>query len=216
MNVTEKSEVFRFFKKKAGQPSKAEAPLADPPVAEATPAEGDHAKDQYIADQPIASKSEDRFNRAPFATRIAETLATRSDPSSIVIGLYGPWGDGKTSVLEMMQEELKTHDEIIVVRFNPWHFQTEDLLLRGFFATLADAMGRSLPSMKEKAGSLLQKYGSVLSLASLSIGGVVQVSPGEAAKGLGDAMSNVGLDELRSRIEGMLDEAKKRLVMKSP
>ena len=96
-----------------------------------------------------------------------------------------------------MQEELKTHGEIIVVRFNPWHFQTEDLLLRGFFATLADAMGRSLPNMKEKAGSLLQKYGSVLSLASLSLGGVVQVSPGEAAKGLGDAMSNVGLDELR-------------------
>lgn len=205
--------MFRFFKKKARQPTKAEAPLADPPVAEATPAEREHAKDQYIADQPIASKSEDRFNRAPFATRIAQTLASRSDPSSIVVGLYGPWGDGKTSVLEIMQEELMTHDEIIVVRFNPWHFQTEDLLLRGFFATLADAMGRSLPSMKEKAGSLLQKYGSVLSLASLSIGGVVQVSPGEAAKGLGDAMSNVGLDELRSRIEGMLDEAQKRLVI---
>ncbi|GEM_PF-288572 len=213
MKKVEESEVFRFFKKKAEQPSKAEAPLADRPVADAPPTGGDDAKDQYIADQPIASKSEDRFNRAPFATRIAETLATRSDPSSIVIGLYGPWGDGKTSVLEMMQEELKTHDEIIVVRFNPWHFQTEDLLLRGFFATLADAMGRSLPKIKEKAGSLLQKYGSVLSLASLSIGGVVQVSPGEAAKGLGDAMSNVGLDELRSRIEGMLDEAKKRLVI---
>jgi len=205
--------VFGFFKKKAEQPSKPETPLAGPLVTDPSSVGKDDAKDQYIADQPIASKSEDKFNRAPFAMRIAETLATRSDPSSIVIGLYGPWGDGKTSVLEMMQEELKTHDEIIVVRFNPWHFQTEDLLLRGFFATLADAMGRSLPNMKEKAGSLLQKYGSVLSLASLSFGGGVQVSPGEAAKGLGDAMSNVGLDELRSRIEGMLDEAKKRLVI---
>lgn len=205
--------MFGFFKKKAEQPSKPETPLAGPLVTDPSSVGKDDAKDQYIADQPIASKSEDKFNRAPFAMRIAETLATRSDPSSIVIGLYGPWGDGKTSVLEMMQEELKTHDEIIVVRFNPWHFQTEDLLLRGFFATLADAMGRSLPNMKEKAGSLLQKYGSVLSLASLSFGGGVQVSPGEAAKGLGDAMSNVGLDELRSRIEGMLDEAKKRLVI---
>lgn len=136
--------MFGFFKKKAMQPSKAEVPLVDQPATDVPPAGRDDAKDQYIADQPIASKSEDRFNRAPFATRIAETLATRSDPSSIVIGLYGPWGDGKTSVLEMMQEDLKIRDEIIVVRFNPWHFQTEDLLLRGFFATLADAMGRSL------------------------------------------------------------------------
>lgn len=205
--------MFGFFKKKTRQPSKQEAPLHIPPIADTSSVGKEVAKDQYIADEPIARKSEDKFNRAPFATRIAETLATRSDPSSVVIGLYGPWGDGKTSVLEMMQEELKTHEEIIVVRFNPWHFQTEDLLLRGFFATLADAMGRSLPNMKEKVGDLLQKYGSVLSLASLSFGAVVQVSPGEAAKGLGDAMSNVGLDELRSRIEVMLDEAKKRLVI---
>jgi len=205
--------MFGFFKKKAEQALKAEAHLATPPVAGTLPVEKVDSKDQYIADQPIASKSEDQFNRAPFATRIAETLAIRTDPSSIVIGLYGPWGDGKTSVLEMMQEELKTHDEIIVVRFNPWHFQTEDLLLRGFFSTLADAMGRSLPSIREKAGSLLQKYGSVLSLASLSIAGVVQVSPGDAAKGLGDAMSNVGLDDLRFRIECMLADAKKRLVI---
>ena len=212
-DLAEDSQVFGFFKKKADQPLKAEAPRAGVPVAE-TPSVGtDDAKDQYIADQPIAGKSEDRFNRAPFATRIAETLASRSNPSSIVLGLYGPWGDGKTSILEMMQEELNTHDHIIVVRFNPWYFQTEDLLLRGFFATLADAMGRSLPNIKEKAGSLLQKYGGVLSLASLSIDGVVQVSPGEAAKGLGDAMSNVSLDELRSRVEGMLDDAKKRLVI---
>lgn len=170
-------------------------------------------QDQYIADQPITGKAEDRFNRASFATRIAETIATRVDPSSIVLGLFGPWGDGKTSVLEMMQEALKPYPNAIVVRFNPWHFQSEDLLLRGFFATLADAMGQSLPNMREKAGELLKKYGSVLSLASLTVGGVLQVTPGETAKGVGEAMSNVGLDELRKRIERMLDDANKRLVI---
>lgn len=205
--------MFGFLKKKAEQPSMLEVLPTSPSVFDAPSAGKDVANDQYIADHPIASKREDKFNRAPFATRIAETLSTRSDPSSIVIGLYGPWGDGKTSVLEMMQEELNTHDAIIVVRFNPWHFQSEELLLRGFFATLADAVGKSLPNMKEKAGNLLLKYGSVLSLASLSLGGLVQLSPGAAAKGLGEAMSNVGLDELRSRIEGMLDGAKTRLVI---
>lgn len=170
-------------------------------------------QNQYIADQPITGKAEDRFNRAPFSTRIAETIATRVDPSSIVISLFGPWGDGKTSVLEMMQETLKSYPNTIVVRFNPWHFQSEDLLLRGFFATVADSLGQSLPSMKEKAGELLKNYGSLLSLASLTVGGVVEVTPGETAKGIGEAMSNVGLDELRKRIERMLDEANKRLVI---
>lgn len=178
----------------------------DVPVEEETP-------DQYFSDQPILSHTQDRFNRSAFASRIADTIATRIDPSSIVLGLFGPWGDGKTSVLEMMRETLDQYPQVIVVRFNPWHFQTEDLLLRGFFATLAEAMGKSLPRLKEKAGDLLKKYGSLLSLGSLTLGGVVQLKPGDAAKGLGEAMSNVGLNELRERIEGMLDESKRRLVV---
>jgi len=205
-------DMFGFFKKKAEK--KTTSPKADDEnkVAAATQPETT-IQDQYIADQPITGRAEDRFNRAPFATRIAETIARRVDPSSIVLGLFGPWGDGKTSMLEMMQEALKPYPNAIVVRFNPWHFQSEDRLLRGFFSTLADAMGRSLPNMKEKAGELLKNYGSVLSLASLTVGGLVQVTPGETAKGVGEAMSNVGLDELRTRIERMLDEANKRLVI---
>src|SRR5919106_1453264 len=102
----------------------------------------------YSADQPIRSKEEDRFNRWPFAQRIAETLAARSDPSSLVIGIYAPWGDGKTSTLLMMEDALRPHAHVAVVRFNPWHFDSENQLLRGFFATLAEALGRSLPTRK--------------------------------------------------------------------
>jgi hypothetical protein len=204
--------MFGFFRKKAARA--ATEPDRDSQNTNNPDAPQDHAvRDQYIADQPISGKAEDRFNRSFFATRIAETIATRIDPSSIVLGLFGPWGDGKTSVLEMMQETLGSYQNAIVVRFNPWHFQSEDLLLRGFFATLADAMGQSLPNMKEKAGDLLKKYGNVLSLASLTVGGVVQLRPGDAVKGVGEAMSNVGLDELRKRIEHMLDDANKRLVI---
>lgn len=204
--------MFNFFKKKAAEKESVSEDLKEKEGANVAQPE-DTIDNQYIADHPITGKAEDRFNRSPFASRIAETIATRIDPSSIVIGLFGPWGDGKTSVLEMMQETLVLHTNVIVVRFNPWHFQNEDLLLRGFFATLAEAMGKSLPSMKEKAGELLKKYGNVLSLASLTVGGIVEISPGETVKGFGESMSNVGLDELRKRIELMLDEAKKRLVI---
>ena len=167
----------------------------------------------YSADQPIRSKEEDRFNRWPFAHRIAETLAARSDPSSLVIGIYAPWGDGKTSTLLMMEDALWAHAHVAAVRFNPWHFDSENQLLRGFFATLAEALGRSLPTRKEELGRLLHRYGGLLSLASISIGGVVQISAGEAAKGLGEALSIVELDDLRKRVEALLGEAGKRVVV---
>jgi hypothetical protein len=167
----------------------------------------------YSADQPIRSREEDRFNRWPFAHRIAETLAARSDPSSLVIGIYAPWGDGKTSTLLMMEDALRPHAHVAAVRFNPWHFDSENQLLRGFFATLAEALGRSLPTRKEELGRLLHRYGGLLSLASISIGGVVQIRTGEAAKGLGEALSTVELDDLRKRVEAVLGEAGKRVVV---
>jgi predicted KAP-like P-loop ATPase len=77
---------------------------------------------QYSSDQPISTKAEDRFNRWPFAERVAKTLADRRDPSSLVIGIYGVWGDGKTSTLRLMQQTLTEHPNVVPVNFNPWHF----------------------------------------------------------------------------------------------
>jgi predicted KAP-like P-loop ATPase len=177
---------------------------------EQVPQDAPHA---YSSDQPIRSQRDDRFNRFAFAKRIADTLAGRRDPTSIVIGLYGPWGDGKTSTLYLMEEALTRHDHVVAVRFNPWHFQSEQQLLKGFFATLAEALGKSLPTMKERIGRVFKDYGSLLSLASISIGGVVQVGAGDAARGLGEALSTVELDELRTRIEKLLSESGKRVVV---
>ncbi len=180
-----------------------------------SPSEGQSEQPQanYSSDQPISSKAEDRFNRWPFAERTAKTLAACRDPSSLVIGIYGVWGDGKTSTLRLMQEALKEHANIVCVGFNPWHFASEDQLLRGFFATLAEALGKSLPTKKEEIGKVLGRYGSILSLASVTVGGVVQVDPGAMAKGLGEALSTVTLDDLRQRLEAFLREGGKRVVV---
>ena len=71
----------------------------------------DKEKGVYSSDQPITSKQQDRFQRWPFAKRIADTIAKRTDPSSLVVGLFGPWGDGKTSTLRMMEEALDAYPQ---------------------------------------------------------------------------------------------------------
>jgi len=166
----------------------------------------------YSSDDPIRSKREDRFNRAPFATRVADTTATRADPSSIVIGLYGPWGGGKSSTLNLMEEALSAHSNVLVVRFNPWLFDSEDRLVRGFFDTLAATLSRSLATKAEKIGGLLRDYGTLLSLASFSSAAVSRASTGNATKGTDDSLASVKLDELKERIEKVLQQAGKRVV----
>jgi len=180
------------------RPSAAEIERKGTAETSQTVARTQHA---YSSDQPICSKIEDRFNRWGFARRIADMLASRKDASSIVIGLYGPWGDGKTSTLRLMEVAFQDHAHVVVVRFNPWLFQSEEQLLRGFFATLAEALGKSLPTLKEKIGKILKNYGSLLSFTSISV------------EGFGEALSTVEMDQLRTRIESILAEGGKRVVV---
>lgn len=167
----------------------------------------------YSSDQPIDTKEQDEFNRWPFAKRIGDTLASRNDPGSLVLGLYGAWGDGKTSTLRLMERSLAIYPNVVTVNFNPWFFESDEQLLRGFFATLATSIGKSLPTKKEELGQILDRYGSLLSLASISIGGVVQIGAADAARGLGKALSTVELDDLRARLNALLRGEGKRVVV---
>ena len=163
------------------------------------------AKEQYTDDGPIASSGEDRFSRWPFAERIAQVIAKRTDPASIVVGIYGPWGDGKTSVLNMMAQALEGNDAVVSIKFNPWHFEDEKHLIRAFFDTVAEALKATLKTKGEAIGEFLSKYGGVLSLASSNVG--------TAAKSVGQQLSTVHLDELKRRVSELLVESGKRVVI---
>ena len=59
------------------------------------------------------------------------------------MGLYGKWGAGKTSVINMLTEELcrliaENNDEnTIILHFNPWLFTDQIQLITQFFKQLA-------------------------------------------------------------------------------
>jgi predicted KAP-like P-loop ATPase len=156
----------------------------------------------YSTDQPVRAAADDRFGRKLFAHRIADTIATRPDEASLVMGLYGPWGDGKTSVLFMIEEQLMAYDDIVVVRFNPWHFTSEEQLIRGFFDTLSTAAGASLTTRAEEFGEVMRDYGALSSALA-----------GDAVAELGRALSTTSLEELKVRVEGFLEEAGSHVVV---
>ena len=58
----------------------------------------------YYADNSISDPKLDKFKRWSFAQRVAETIALRHDPTSIVIGIYGVWGEGKSTVLNFIEK----------------------------------------------------------------------------------------------------------------
>lgn len=166
----------------------------------------------FLADAPLHDPERDRLRREPFAHRVADTISSRSDLASFVIGIYGKWGEGKTTVLNFIEQRLAESDTVVCVRFNPWLYQGESQLLFSFFETLASAVDRSLTTRKEEMGKWLRRLGSALGTVSVGVG-FVNVSPGSAVEGLGESLSSVDIHEKREQLELHLAESGKRIVI---
>lgn len=155
----------------------------------------------YNSDKPIALRKQDRFNRHKFSNRIAETITKRKNDEGLVIGLYGIWGEGKTSVLNMIEEKLKENSNTLIVKFNPWRFKDEDTLILNFFENISEILNKELNTKKEKVGDFLKKYGAVTTVFNLDLSKV------------GETFSDTKLEELKSRVNDFLEESKKIIVV---
>lgn len=163
-----------------------------------------------LSDAPIEDPTLDRLGRNDFATRIARTIGAQSDANSLVVGLYGPWGDGKTSLLRLVETAFGSDESIVTIRFNPWQLGDELSVFRGFFATVADALDEKLASTGQSIGKLLKSYGSLLKPIPI-VGGVASDMAAAAGEKLAEDMAS--LDKQKKAIEKILKDAGKRVVI---
>ena len=118
-------------------------------------------------DLPIAKLEEDGLNRGSFAESLAKTLVQYSFPSSLTIGLYGEWGSGKTSLLNMVFENVERIDDgVVVLRFNPWLCSDPKQLVTQFFKQMATAI-KLKKRAADKAWELIDQYPDILGATSV-------------------------------------------------
>jgi hypothetical protein len=116
------------------------------------------------SDRPIEDANHDDFQRNPFALRIAKTLIERKSPESIVVGLYGKWGEGKSSVINLIKKVLTASSgKVVYMVFNPWRFPNEDQLIKYFFTQLAQEIERAIPLLQNNPSQQQDNWYSKIS-----------------------------------------------------
>lgn len=64
----------------------------------------------------------DLLNNEAIGKTIVRLIREKSE-HPISVGVHGDWGAGKSSVLEMVEDELSKEDKVLCLKFNGWQFQ---------------------------------------------------------------------------------------------
>jgi len=98
-------------------------------------------------DSPIQKVEDDKLNRGRFTEEL--TQAILNNPC-FVFGLYGKWGSGKTSIINLAIEQidkLNIEQRPIIMKFNPWLCADQNQLVSQFFKQLRRSACRVPPAI---------------------------------------------------------------------
>lgn len=180
----------------------------------------------FDSDIPIKGRKEDLLKRGNFANNLAYALLQHHSEESFVIGLYGKWGSGKTSLLNLIFEAIEfakqdnphedsESEQVIFMRYQPWMCSDSNQMLSQFFKQLASVI--KLKNGSKKVLDLIDRYAVFFELAKFipdigailaSIGsGVQKVASGTLEDQEGD------LQSVKDQIVEALKKAQMRLII---
>jgi hypothetical protein len=115
----------------------------------------------------------DQLDRKQYADELAR-LAREAQPP-LVIGVFGEWGSGKTSLLRQVREQLKSDQTSAVAWFDPWKHQFDEnpvlpllhAVVRDLNLESREDIRRTLQVISEALGSLVLSTTSQLTVADL-------------------------------------------------
>jgi hypothetical protein len=113
-------------------------------------------------DNPIEQPSDDLLGRGSVAAVIAQEIRSVDASKGYVIAVMGPWGSGKTSLVNLGRHELAKDPAIPVLDFNPWMFSGTEQLVDSFFRELAAQLHLKTGRL-EAIASEVEAYGDLLS-----------------------------------------------------
>ncbi len=121
----------------------------------------DNSAHPFSADRPISTIDEDRLDREKFVKQFSKSISAWKGKDSIILAIYGDWGAGKTSIKNLIIEEMKNEKLTpLVMDFNPWQRAGKFDLLEIFFRELAQVLGKADKSKKyQDLAQKVKKYG---------------------------------------------------------
>lgn len=80
----------------------------------------------FNKEYPISNISEDLLSRDIFVDSLVSSIKNYVDKESLTIGLYGKWGEGKTSVINLLKEKLENKQILFILSLSLGFIQIQN------------------------------------------------------------------------------------------
>jgi hypothetical protein len=123
------------------------------------------------SDNPIKRPEEDLLSRAGVANNLVNEVRDLDASEGFVMAVMGPWGSGKTSLINLVRLGLDEEPKLLHVDFNPWMFSGTEQLVNAFFVELAAQLKVKDGKKLAKIAGEIEAYGDLLNplLTSLAV-----------------------------------------------
>lgn len=137
-------------------------------------------------DLPITKFDDDELGRQKFALQMRRIIKNYNKKDCLTIGIMGPWGSGKTSLINMIfdqnEDNILTEKDFKVMRFNPWNFSKQQDLYYQFFEQLRELLisNENDEGKRKHAKNIINEYWEKIrynGTVSLSYSGISYSKP---------------------------------------
>ena len=97
---------------------------------------------------------------------LIKDVVTNTKNLPITVGLYGDWGSGKSSVLKIIENQLKDDNDAIVIYFDGWTFESFDDAKLALIQGIVDELNKSekfFEKAKDKAEDIKSAFSKLKS-----------------------------------------------------
>lgn len=171
-----------------------------------------------VQDSPLININDDKFGREPIVDLIVDSInqTVKNEHDCMVYGIYGKWGEGKTSLMNFIKARLLSqgkNDGINLVEFNPWLVNNDESLLREFFQSIMSYSDAIVRKAFKKYGSLaIFSSKTIINAAAPGFGSALARGIKWAQKALEDSQDT--LAELKQKVsKAIIDSGRHLIVM---
>jgi hypothetical protein len=94
----------------------------------------------FSEDSPLINEKDDELNFKDYAKEISDKISIGTYKKAFAIGINGKWGSGKTSLLNLIIEQIKKEESNVIINFNPWNYKSADLLMLALFDSISETI----------------------------------------------------------------------------